>query len=188
MTQENKSQVKKTRQNKAPPSPAPSVWSAHVGVYASRRGRVCYYSRQPPVAHGSLSLWEWGETQPSFWCYARVDNLNTKMHSIDSWPCERVFNSLLFCFGLVSFSLPFLKALPNKDFCFRGNRPDWWSSFCMRFDFWLAREVSVDLHEHFLSFKFSVFLICQRLIMGCLNLDSEYWSWLQGMDKEPIEK
>lgn len=23
---------------------------------------------------------------------------------------------------------------------------------------------------------------------GFLNLDSEYWSWIQGVDKEPIEK
>lgn len=118
-----------------------------------------------------------GETQPSFWCYAPVGNLNTKIHSIDSWPCERVFNRLLFCFGLVSFSLPFLKALSNKDFCLRGNGPDGWSSFCMRFDFWQAREISADFHEHFLSFKFSVFLICQRL-MGVV------WTLTQNTDHD----
>lgn len=45
--------------------------------------------------------------KPSFWCSAWVGNLNTKVHSIDSWPSKRVSNSLLFCFGPPSpFSFP----------------------------------------------------------------------------------
>lgn len=123
MTQEIESQVKNW-------SPL-SVWSACVGVYASRRGRVCYYSGQPQWLIVAWACENRERLKPSFWCSAWVGNLNTKMHSIDSWPCKRFFNSLLFCFVLVYFFLsaapspfPFLKALPNKYFWIRGNGPD----------------------------------------------------------------
>lgn len=49
-----------------------------------------------------------GQTQAQFWCSAWVGNLNTKTHSIDSWPWKRVFNCLLFYFVLVWFNLPIL--------------------------------------------------------------------------------
>lgn len=178
MTQENESQINKTKQNPW----QPLLFDQPVLVFMHPAEAECVTIQDSPqwltVAWACENR---GKTQPSFWCSAWVGNLNTKMHSIDSWPCERVFNSLLFCFGLVSFSLPFLRPLLNKDFWLRGNGPDWWSSFLMRFDFWQAREASADFHEHFLSFKFSVFLICQRLIVVVWtltqNTDHDFKGW-----------
>lgn len=152
MTQEKESQVE-------------AVWSACVGVYAPCGGRACYYSGQPqwlPV------VWAWriGERlQPSFWCSAWVGNLNTKMHSIDSWPCKRFFNksSVLFCFHFFFFPFLFLKLLQ----ILLGKRKwSWWLAifFCMRFYFWQEWKGSAGLHEHF-CFRVSVFLICQWLMV-----------------------
>ena len=128
-----------------------------------------------------------GETQASFWCSAWVGNLNTKMHSIDSWPCKRFFNSLLFCFHLVWVFFPlFLFSELFRILWIRGNGPGGWSSFYMRFYFWPERKGSTGLHFCLLFFFiFSVFLICQWLMVVVWtliqNTDHDFKGWTKSL-------
>lgn len=160
MTREKESQVERT---------PPSVWSACVGVYASRRGRVCYYSRQPQWLHSSPSLRIGERLKPSFWCSAWVGNLNTKMHSIDSWPCKTFFNSLLFCFVLLWYFSPLF--LSSKLFQILLVESKWsWQMVIFLYEiFFLARmEGSTGLYLCLLFFP----------IFSVLDLSVNGWWWL----------
>lgn len=142
MTQENESQVERI---------PPSVWSACVGVSASRSGKACYYSGQPQWLHSSLSLWELGrDSSPVFDVLLGWVTWILKCIPLTANPVRGF--SIVFCFGLVCFSpsFPFLRTLPNS---FEWEELVLMVVFCKRFYFWQEWKGSTGIHLYLLFFS-----------------------------------
>lgn len=177
MTQENESQVERVPL---------SVWSACVGVSASRSDKVCYYSRQPQWLHSRLSLWESGrDSSPVFDVLLEWVTWILKCIPLTANPVRGF--SIVFCFGLVCFFLLFLS---SELFQILLSERNWsrWSSFVRDFISGKSRRAQLVYIYIFSFFQFFSGLDLSIADGCCLNLDSEYWSWLQGVDKESIEK
>lgn len=106
------------------------------------------------------------------------------MHSIDSWPCKKVFNSLLFCFVLFFPPFPFLKALPNT---FERSKWSWLMVIFLSEILFLARVEGLSwfIFVSYVFSKISVFLICQWLtvVVWTLtqNTDHDFKEWTKSL-------